>query len=170
MTEVLVVYASKHGSTAGIAQAVARALAADGLSAVCLEASQVNSLERYDAVVIGSAVYMRRWRPEARRFLRQFAAELAERPFWVFSSGPVGDPADDNSAWSEPTATIAKAEALGVRGHVVFGGSLPAEPHGLMQRSMADHMPEEFRDRRDWDQIRAWADGIAAEVRAPVTA
>jgi len=53
---------------------------------------------RADAVVLGSAVYMRRWRPEARRFLRRFRRELAHRPFWVFSSGPVGDPADDNAA------------------------------------------------------------------------
>jgi menaquinone-dependent protoporphyrinogen oxidase len=170
MSEVLVVYASKHGSTAGIAVAIADTLNARGLRATCLEASQVKSLAPYEAVVVGSAVYMRRWRPEARRFLRRFAVELAERPFWVFSSGPVGDPADDDTAWNEPSATIAKAERLGVRGHVVFGGSLPAEPHGVVQRSMANNMPEEFRDRRDWDEIRAWADGIAAELRTRVTA
>jgi menaquinone-dependent protoporphyrinogen oxidase len=170
MCTVLVVYASKHGSTADIAVAVAHALNAHGLRAACMEASQVKSLTPYDAIVLGSAVYMRRWRPEARRFLRHFAPELAKRPFWVFSSGPVGDPADDNRGWNEPSGTIAKAEQLGARSHVVFGGSLPAEPHGFMQRSMAEKMPEEFRDRRDWDEIRAWADGVAAELRAAVPA
>jgi menaquinone-dependent protoporphyrinogen oxidase len=170
MSRVLVVYASKHGSTAGIAVAIAQALNAHGLRAACLEASQVKSLAPYDAIVLGSAVYMRRWRPEARRFLRHFASELAQRPFWVFSSGPVGDPADDNAAWNEPSGTIAKAERLGARGHVVFGGSVPAVPHGVMQRSMVEHTPEEFRDRRDWDEIRAWADGIAAELRAGMPA
>jgi menaquinone-dependent protoporphyrinogen oxidase len=170
MSTVLVVYASKHGSTEGIAAQIARTLNARGLDAACLEASKVKRLEPYDAVVLGSAVYMRRWRPEARRFLRHFASELAERPFWIFSSGPVGDPAEDNPAWNEPPATIAKAEGLGARGHVVFGGSLSAAPHGVMQRSMAEKTPEAFRDRRDWRQIRAWADGIAAELRTRVSA
>jgi menaquinone-dependent protoporphyrinogen oxidase len=89
---------------------------------------------------------------------------------WVFSSGPVGDPADADPAWNEPSATIAKAQRLGARGHAVFGGSLPAEPHGLMQRSMAEKLPAEFRDRRDWDEIETWAAAIAAELRAGVPA
>ena len=83
---------------------------------------EVDNLDRYDAVVLGSAVYMRRWRREARRFLHHHARELAERPLWVFSSGPVGDPAKDNPAWLEPGRTIAEAERLGARDHVVFGG------------------------------------------------
>jgi menaquinone-dependent protoporphyrinogen oxidase len=58
MTTVLVAYASKHGSTAEIANAVAEALCAAGLRADCLEAVDVRGLESYDAVVLGSAVYM----------------------------------------------------------------------------------------------------------------
>ena len=163
MTSVLVVYASKHGSTAGIATALAHAFNARGLRAACMEASQIKSLEPYDAVVLGSAVYMRRWRPEARRFLRHFADALAARPFWIFSSGPVGDPANDNPAWNEPASTIAKAEALGARSHVVFGGSVSAQAHGIAH-SMARNTPPEYRDRRDWEAIDAWADSIAAEL------
>jgi menaquinone-dependent protoporphyrinogen oxidase len=166
MTSVLVVYASKHGSTAGIATAVARALNARGLRAACMEASQVKSLEPYDAVVLGSAVYMRRWRPEARRFLHRFADALAARPFWVFSSGPVGDPAADNPGWNEPS-TIVHAVALGALDHAVFGGSLSTEAHGLA-RWMARDAPPEYRDRRDWEAIEAWAVGIASTLRVPV--
>jgi menaquinone-dependent protoporphyrinogen oxidase len=163
---VLVAYASKHGSTAEIAQAVAEALRAAGVPASCLEAAAVESLAPYDAVVLGSAVYMKRWRREARRFLHRHARALSERPFWVFSSGPVGDPANDNAAWAEPAGTIAEAQRLGARGHAVFGGSVPTEPHGMAQRSMLKNTPLEYRDRRDWDEIRTWAAGIAAELGA----
>jgi menaquinone-dependent protoporphyrinogen oxidase len=166
MTSVLVAYASKHGSTAEIAAAVAEAIRAAGLKAECREAPAVTSLEPYDAVVLGSAVYMKRWRREARRFLRRHAAGLRERPFWVFSSGPVGDPANDDAAWTEPAGTIAEAQRLGARDHPVFGGSMPAEPHGMAQRSMVKNTPPEYRDRRDWDEIRAWAAAIAAELGA----
>ena len=169
MTTVLVAYASKHGSTAEIAAAVTQTLNERGLHATCLDASEVESLEPYDAVVLGSAVYMKRWRREARRFLRQHADTLAARPFWVFSSGPVGDPANDNPGWSEPHGTITAAERLGVRDHHVFGGSLPADAHGLA-RSMAQSAPPEYRDRRDWDEIREWAQGIAVALSVPAEA
>jgi menaquinone-dependent protoporphyrinogen oxidase len=162
MSSVLVAYASKHGATVGIATAVADVLDACGLNVDCREADTVKSLDGYDAVILGSAVYMRRWRPEARHFLRRHHRRLSELPFWVFSSGPVGDPAKDNAAWLEPHRTIAKAMALGARDHKVFGG--------VAQGRMAAGLPEEQRDRRDWDEIRAWADGIAAELREPAAA
>ena len=165
MSHVLVVYASKHGSTAEIATMIASTLSDSGLRATCAEASSVPALDPYDAVILGSAVYARRWRGEARRFLRRHASELAQRPFWVFSSGPVGPPENDNPDWAEPARTIAKALELGARDHVVFGGAVPADPHGMMMRSMAKNTPEEFRDRRDWDAIRAWAVGIADALK-----
>ncbi len=164
MTKVLVAYASKHGATAEIAEAIAGALRDQGLDADCLEAGDALSLAPYDAAVVGSAVYMKRWRREARRFLSRHGAELAERPFWIFSSGPTGDPARDNAGWIEPAGIVARAEQLGVRGHVVFGGRVPLDPHGPAQRGMVKNTPPEYRDRRDWDAIRAWAGGIAAEL------
>jgi menaquinone-dependent protoporphyrinogen oxidase len=160
MSSVLVAYASKHGATVGIASAVADTLNACGLQATCREANAIDSLDGYDAVILGSAVYMKRWRPEARHFLRHHQARLRELPFWVFSSGPVGDPAKDNAGWLEPPRTIAKAVALGARDHKVFGG--------VAQGRMAAGLPEAHRDRRDWDEIRTWAEGIAAGLRVAV--
>lgn len=164
---ILVAYASKHGSTAEIAQAVACGLRESGLGAECLEAHRVKSLEPYRAVVLGSAVYMKRWRGEARRFLHRHRDSLAVLPFWIFSSGPVGAP-DDNPdpEWIEPHKVVAEAQRLGVRGHVVFGGRLPENGGGFTARSMARHIPDEFQDRRDWDEIDAWARKIAAELEA----
>jgi menaquinone-dependent protoporphyrinogen oxidase len=151
---VLVAYASKRGSTAEIATAVAKTLSETGL-------------EAYEAVVLGSAVYMKRWRKDAKHFLRKHSKQLAERPLWVFSSGPVGDPDQaENPEWLEPPKIVQKVEKLGARDHVVFGGRLPADPHGPMEKAMVTGVPVEFRDRRDWDEIQAWASGIASELHA----
>ncbi|MCL4287774.1 MAG: flavodoxin, partial [Thermoleophilia bacterium] len=68
--EVLVAYASKHGSTAEIAAAVAAEIREHGLGADCVAAGEVADVERYDAVVLGSAVYLKRWQGDARHFLR----------------------------------------------------------------------------------------------------
>ena len=100
---VLVAYSSKRGSTAEIAETLAATLRREGLG-VCLErAEDVRSLERYDAVVLGSAVYMKRWRGEAKHFLKRHRKALRQKPFWVFSSGPVGDPANDNAGAANET-------------------------------------------------------------------
>lgn len=164
---VLVAYSSKRGSTAEIAETVAATLRREGLG-VCLEpVDAVANLEPYDAVVLGSAVYMKRWRGDAKHFLKKHRKALRQKPFWVFSSGPVGDPANDDPDWLEPPKLAEKVEEMGGRAHVVFGGRVPAEPQGIMERAMAEGVPKEFRDRRDWDKIRGWAQQVAAEL-APV--
>lgn len=158
---VLVAYASKRGSTAEIAETIAATLRREGLG-VCLEkCEEVESLDRYDAVVIGSAVYMKRWRGDARHFLKKHRKALRQKPFWVFSSGPVGDPSKDNPEWAAPPKIVEKVEELGGREHVIFGGRLPAEPGNFMEKAMVEGTPREFRDRRDWAEIRGWAKQIA---------
>ncbi len=166
---VLVAYASKNGSTAEIAERIAGELARTGADVDCVEAGTVGSLGGYDAVVLGSAVYTKRWRPSARRFVRRHRRALAGLPWWVFSSGPVGEPKPDDpraTAWLEPPRTIARVERLGARAHVVFGGRLPLQPRNFVERAMARSTPAPFADRRDWDEIVAWAAGVAAELQA----
>jgi len=163
---VLVAYASKRGSTAEIAETVAATLRREGLG-VCLERTEdVQSLEPYDAVVLGSAVYMKRWQGDARHFLKKHRKALRHKPFWVFSSGPVGDPANDNPDWAEPPKIVEKVEEMEGKGHVVFGGCLPAEPKNFMERAMVEGTPREYRDRRDWAEIRDWVHQVAAELAA----
>lgn len=169
MKRILVTYATKHGSTQEIAEAIAETLREAGLDVDCQRANDVRYLGGYDGVILGSAVYMKRWRREARHFLHGHAAELKERPFWVFSSGPVGDPAKETESsddWAEPKHTIEFATKLGVRDHAVFGGSLDPDVKGFPASAMVRGTPPEFLDRRDWDEIRGWAADVATQVVA----
>jgi menaquinone-dependent protoporphyrinogen oxidase len=168
MTTVLVAYASKHGSTAEIAQVIADKLRESGLAAQCMPFHEVGSLEPYDAVVMGSALYVNHWRGDARRFLHKHAEELSERPLWVFSSGPVGEAADTLIRSSlEPKRTVAEVERLGAREHVVFGGRLPSTPHGPLEHALVKRTPKQYRDRREWAEIREWAARIAEALHTP---
>lgn len=171
VASVLVAYASKHGSTEEIADAVAKTLRESGLSVDCVAVGDVSSLERYDAVVLGSAVYMKRWRGDAKGFLRRHGEQLSKRPLWVFSSGPIGEPkGDTDPTWLEPPRVIEHVERLGAREHVVFGGRMPINPRGPAQRAMVNNCPPEYRDRRNWDEIHAWAASIASELQKPTPA
>jgi menaquinone-dependent protoporphyrinogen oxidase len=57
---ILIAYASKHGATVGIAERIGAALHLRGLDACVVSISEVPDLQRYDAAIIGSAVYMGR--------------------------------------------------------------------------------------------------------------
>src|SRR5438128_10904375 len=90
---VLVAVATRHGSTRGIADAIARELQALGVDADVRRVDEVPDLENYDAVVLGSAVYMGSWESAANRFVQRCRAKLQTMPVWLFSSGPVGNDA-----------------------------------------------------------------------------
>jgi menaquinone-dependent protoporphyrinogen oxidase len=164
---VLVAYATKHGATAEIAEAIADQLRADGLDAEARRAGEVRSLDQYSAVVLGSAVYMKRWRREARHFLRHHHDALAHTPLWVFSSGAVGEHRDPQ--WEEPAKIVETVERLGAREHVVFGGRVPQDPGNFVERAMLRDTPPEVADLRDFDAIRSWASGIAAALAMPTS-
>ena len=87
---VLVTVASKYGATQAIGDVVASTLVDAGLEVMWLAPDDVEQIDDVDAVVLGSAVYMGRWMAEARAFVTRFESDLASRPVWLFSSGPLG--------------------------------------------------------------------------------
>ena len=166
---VLVAYGSKFGSTAEIAQAIGTTLRVAGLEVDVKRAREVRSLEPYRAVVLGSAVYMARWRRDAMRLLRRRRKDLAQREVWVFSSGPVGEekgePDEKQERWTKPKRVQRLATEIKAHEHVVFGGRVSEDVGGLLRKNMAKNTPPEFRDRRDWTAIEAWAKRIADSLQ-----
>ena len=161
---VLVAYGTKHGATAEIAEAIGTALRVAGLEVDVLRARRVRSLEPYRAVVLGSAVYAGRWRADAIRLLRRPQLKTVE--VWLFSSGPIGEDKGDPEQLerlTKPKRVQQLAAGIGVHEHVVFGGMV-AEDAGFIRKKMARKIPPELRDRRDWQQIEAWAQSIAAAL------
>jgi menaquinone-dependent protoporphyrinogen oxidase len=161
---VLVTAASKHGATREIAEAIARVLDEHGVSAECVDLDKVGDLGRYEAVVLGSAVYMGQWLKEARSFIDWYAEELAERPTWLFSSGPiVGDPPKPDPA--DEAAGIHALEAAHAREHKLFAGKVDKGKLGLLEKAAVRAAHASEGDYRDWDEIERWASEIAAQLR-----
>ena len=96
MTRALVAYATKMGSTKEIAEAIGQELQRAGIDVTVRAAGDEGSIDGYDAVVVGSAVYAARWRSEAVDLLARLADGRADRRTWIFQSGPFEKIAD---AW-----------------------------------------------------------------------
>ncbi|GGG72056.1 hypothetical protein GCM10011374_41010 [Kocuria dechangensis] len=174
---VLVAYATRHGSTAGIAERIAEVLRTAGLAAEAHPVDEVRDLTPYDAVVLGGAAYMFHWLKDATAFARRHRAELADRPVWLFSSGPLGTDRVDEEGHDVLEAARPKEfdELTGLlhpRGEQVFFGAFDPEapPIGLGER-LVGHLPAAkdatpAGDFRDWEAIDAWAAMIATALTA----
>jgi menaquinone-dependent protoporphyrinogen oxidase len=166
---VLVVYASRLGSTRDIARRIAARLETHDLHATARPVEAIGELIPYDAFVIGSAVYAGHWLKEAVQFIRGHRAALSARPVWLFSSGPVGRRAMKHDP-VEPVEVGELTTAVLARDHRVFGGALDRQTLegaylGSVERFIAKlFVPE--GDFRDWPQIEGWADEIANELLA----
>lgn len=53
---------------------------------------EVGPIGGYDAAILGSAVYAGHWLKPAKELVACLAGDLSDRPVWLFSSGPMGEP------------------------------------------------------------------------------
>lgn len=160
---VLVAYGTTNGSTAQIAEAVAGVLREEGLAAEARAAGSVASAASYDAVVVGGGLYAGRWHRDARRFVRRHGKELAGRPLWLFSGGPLDASAAERDIPPVPWVQQAVVR-LDARDHVTFGGCLREGAKGWGARMIL--RGGKGGDFRDFGRIEAWAAGIGRELKS----
>jgi menaquinone-dependent protoporphyrinogen oxidase len=159
--KVLVSAASRHGATAEIARTIGETLTEAGLEAIAIPPDAVTSLDGYDAVVIGSGVYVGHWMDAAKNLVERYAGELASRPVWLFSSGPIGQPPTPEEDPADLSEIMAATHA---RGHRLFAGKVDKAILGLGERVILKAVRVPEGDFRPWDDVREWARGIAAEL------
>ena len=188
MAKVLVVYGSRHRGTRGIAERIRDVLRAEGLDAVVSPAELAGDVRSVDAVVVGSGVYMGSWLKEAIEFLERNQAALADRPLWLFSSGPLrGSSSDKRDQGKDPIEVALGPQdgpgsggrkkvaelsaATHPRDHRVFYGAFdPKDPPRATAERLIRMMPGSKGllppgDYREWDVIEAWAKQIAGELK-----
>lgn len=161
--KVLVTYATKHGATAEIAARIGEVLGQSGLMVDVLPVKQVQDLTPYPAVILGSAVYIGQWRKEAAQFLEDYETELAEKDIWLFSSGPTGEgePEDLLQGWDFPEGLQPIADRINPHEIVVFHGELDTDKLNFLEKFAVKNIKAPTGDFRDWEDITAWAEGIA---------
>lgn len=156
--KVLVAYGSLYGSTGEVAQAMGEQLCARGFSVDVLPVAEAGDPSLYDAVVLGSAVQGGRWLAAAIGFVQEYQVALSERPLAVFCTHLL-NLEDTAISRSRRAAYLEPVRALVTPGQEAYFagklGPLPLPGHLALQLA---GIPE--GDYRDWEAIRAWADGL----------
>ena len=159
---ILVAYASKHGSTQGIAERIAEQLRQLGKQAEARPVEAVEDPGSYEALVIGSAVYYGSWLKEATEWVHRNRAVLAKLPVWLFSSGPLGTEVSD--AEQQPKEMAEFQQAIKPREQRIFFGALDHSKLSFAERVMVKAVRAPEGDFRDWQAIEAWAASIAGAL------
>jgi menaquinone-dependent protoporphyrinogen oxidase len=166
---VLIVYASRHGSTEGIAARIAGRIAEAGADVALHRVDQVETLDAYDAIVFGAPVYDQNWPPEADGFVTAHGDALAAHPLWLFSVGSFGDTKRliGPIARKEPKSIAQTLAAIRPREYRVFQGVIRKHQWPFWSRVLFHAFGGRFGDHRDWPEIDAWADRIAQTLPDP---
>ncbi len=158
---VLVSVASRHGGTLDMGTVVADALREAGHEVEEVSPDDVDRVDQYDAVVLGSAVYVGRMALGMRDLVDRQAGQLRGRPVWLFWSGPVGE---TPGAGQTPDDVTSVATAVAARDVRMFSGRLERDELNISERALVALVHAEQGDFRDLDDVRDWAGGIATAL------
>jgi menaquinone-dependent protoporphyrinogen oxidase len=162
--KVLITYASKAGSTANVAERIARKLEEKNLNVDLQPVNEVSGIESYSTVVLGSAIRAGSLLPEAKSFLYKQQAQLQQKHFSVFVVClTLQNDTEDNrktvSAYLDPVRSQIKPNKEGL-----FAGVMNASRLGFLARMMMKAMKAPDGDYRSWEAIDAWAEELSREI------
>ena len=168
--KILVAYASRTGSTAGVAEAIGESFIQKGTQADVQAMQEVENISAYSAVVAGSAIQNRAWLPEAMEFVQVNQRELSRVPFAIFALCMTLAMRDGEryrpqvSEWLSPVRRLVQPVSDAVFPGILDIQRIPSfSDRWKFRLSMALGVWSEG-DHRDWDAIYQWAD----ELHAPL--
>ena len=165
--QVLVGYASAHGSTRQIAERVGSRLSRAGVAVHVAPVAELEDIGRYDAVVLGSAIHNGAWLPGAMDVVRANSDVLSRQPVWLFSVGMVAAlPRRLQGMGAREGGTVVAEieELIHPRGHRLFSGAVRRNQLSRWGRMLFRLTGCQYGDYRVWPEIEAWAADIATAL------
>jgi len=163
---ILVTYASRAGSTAGVAESIGIALAESDTQVEVLAMQDVKDLIPYQAVVAGSAIQNRQWLPEAMQFVRTHQAALTQKPFaaYLVCMTLAMKNADQYrkfvADFLQPVRALVKSVSEGLFAGALDIKNVPSASDRFKFRLSVLFGVWSEGDHRDWNAIRIWADSL----------
>ena len=164
---VLIAYASKCGSTGGVAEAIGQVLCSMGATVDVRLTGSVKDISSYQAVIIGSAIRMGNWLPEATDFVIRQQDELSRVPcaYFVACLTMKDDTAENRKkvmAYLDPVRQKSpKVEPAAVG---LFPGALDFKKLSFGSKAVLKMLGGKEGDYRNWPAVRAWAGDVGPSL------
>lgn len=157
---VLIIYATRSGSTAGVADAIGTELGRRALDVDIQPVTASSTLSAYEAVILGSAIRMANWLPEMVEFIKMNQSVLQSRPVALFTVHMLNTGVDETSRAARLAYLDTVRPLLNPVDEVFFTGRIDLETLSFVDRLMVKMVRSPIGDFHDWDGIRAWSSAI----------
>lgn len=169
---VLIAYASRCGSTASVAEAMASALCATGASVDLRMVDHVKDLSPYQAVMVGGAIRAGKWLPEAAAFVKNNQEALGRMPlaYFVVCLTMKEDTPDNRAkvlAYLDPVRNSAPGLTPAAVG--LFPGAVDFSKLSFMHKTILEAKGVVEGDYRNLPAAHAWASGLGPAFAADAT-
>ena len=168
--KVLVTYASKYGSTGGVAKEIANTLNNNGFLVDVRLITKSMDLSAYSSIIIGSPVYVGKWMEEAYDFVQSNRKILSNMNVAYFLTSMTLGASKDEVAKQEIEEILNSIEKeipeVKTLHKGFFGGAIDYSKMSLAMKTMLKIMPEDVKegDFRDWGVINSWAEEIGKRI------
>lgn len=168
MSNVLVVYATGSGCTAGVAEQIARSLAEAGATVELAPVEDDPVAADIDAVVVGSGIRAGQWHGKAKRWVLANREALKGRPtaFFTCCLTMATDAEDPEKvaqvrAYTDPIIAESGVEPVEVG---LFAGWNEPKSFSLPERLILKAMKAPVGDFRDFSAVAAWSEAVARKL------
>jgi len=158
--KILVAYATKSGTTSEVAQAIGKSLCDKGAAVDVRPVKSVTSLDGYRAVIVGSAIRMGNWLPEALEFVKKNQPLLSQMPTAFFTVHLLHQDDSEESRQTRQTYTAPARQIVTLQVEAFFAGKLEYAKLSIFEKLISNAMKAQEQDLRDWNKIRMWAEGV----------
>lgn len=158
--KTLVAYVTRGGSTAEIALAIAKTLSAHGAEVDVLPINQVTGLKNYQAVVLGSAIRMSQWLPDAVKFVEHNQAQLSQMPTAFFAVHLMNMGIDEASHRSRQAYLDPIRKLINPQKEAFFAGVGDWKKVSFVDGLIGKAVKAPEGDFRDWEAIHAWTEDL----------
>ena len=159
---MLVTYATRAGSTVEVAAAIGEVIAARGFEVDIKPVKEKPSLDGYQAVLVGSAIRMGNWLPEAVEFVKKNQEALNQMPVALFTVHMLNREDDEESRANRLAYLKGVRPLLPSAEEAFFAGKFDMSRLSFLDRMISKAVKAMDEDCRDWEEIRGWAQTVFA--------
>lgn len=178
--KALVVYGTRWGTATEIAEEIRKTMINEGLETDLIDARGLKDFDisPYGLVVVGSGIKIGKWTKSAQKFLKNYKSELANKKVALFvTCGAANKEETCQEGWDKYLKKVAAEKLVNEPVDMALFGSVydPDAKLGFMYNMVKKSIKKDLEsqgldpnvrhDYRDWDEIRAWAKGLAEMIK-----